>query len=259
MRILLCVGLILWSASQCLHAADGAGEQGGQPALTRSPRAPDFLVGSPRGWVTFSGGLQLPRAGGDLFAFFGDQLTIDRRDFRARSFGVEAGAMLSSHLQVVGGIDGGSRRQASEYRRFISSADTPIEQSTSLMQISATAGIRYTPLGRGTRLSRLVYIPRRLQPFVGGGVNLGYYDLSQGGQFVDAADRSIFNHYFQSSGFGVGPYAQAGADIQVWRMLFLHVQGKYSWIRSSLDDDFVGFNGIDLSGFRAGTGLTVVF
>ena len=41
--------------------------------------------------------------------------------------------------------------------------------------------------------------------------------------------------------------------------MFLAVSGKYSWAHAGLDNDFVGFPGIDLAGFTGHTGFSVVF
>jgi hypothetical protein len=86
-----------------------------------------------------------------------------------------------------------------------------------------------------------------------------HYDFRQSGEFVDFVDLSIFPHTFQSGGWSVGPHVDGGADLQIWRMLFLNVGVRYAWAHSTLSPDFVGFEGIDLSGLRSSTGITVVF
>src|SRR5436190_1284267 len=139
----------------------------------------DFLFGAPRAWIAIRGSVLFPRAGGDLFTFVNDELTVDKSDLRSGGFGAD--------------------------------------------------------------------------------VIVGYYSFAQRGQFVDYADLSVFNDRFMSDGWSVGPYLQGGADVQVWKHLFVTFDGRYTWMHAGLDPDFVGFDGIDLAGFRGGTGISVVF
>jgi hypothetical protein len=119
--------------------------------------------------------------------------------------------------------------------------------------------VRYSPLGRGRSISRYAFIPRRLVPYAGGGVTFAFYQFSQRGQFVDFSDLSIFTDRFASDGWTSGPYAHAGVDVQAWKRLFVTFDGRYTWLHSTLDSDFSGFDGIDLAGFRASTGISIVF
>ena len=48
-------------------------------------------------------------------------------------------------------------------------------------------------------------------------------------------------------------------SVQIYRALFLNVGARYAWVHSGLDKTFVGFDGIDLTGFKGSTGVTVVF
>jgi hypothetical protein len=241
-------------------AADDPQAPGGaqSPAPARDAR-PDFFFGVPNGWFTFRAGLLLPRAGGDLFTFVGDQLTIDRSDFRTRAMGMEVGIVLTETLAAEGAVDWGRRSIGSEYRHFISSTGQPITQTTSLNQTGLSGGLRFTPAGLGRRVSRYAFIPRRFAPYAGGGLTVAFYRFSQQGQFVDFVDRSIFTDAFASDGWVTGPYVHGGLDLQLYRRLYLNVDARYVWLRADLDADFTGFDGIDLAGFRGATGFSLSF
>lgn len=229
------------------------------PVAANKSTPSDFFMGAPRAWLAFRGNQLFPRAGGDLFAFVTDQLTLERAQFRSRGFSTDLGIALGSRLDVVGGFETNKHSSPSEYRHFVASNAQAITQSTELAQRSFTVGARYSPLGRGLAISRFAFIPRRVAPYVGGGALVTYYRFSQQGQFVDAADLTVFNDRFSSDGWSVGPYVNGGADVQVWQHIYVTFDGRYSWVHSSLGSDYQGFDGIDLAGFRASSGISVVF
>jgi hypothetical protein len=252
---------VLGSAS-LVRADDDATPQTPAAPIERPasrPSSPDFFIGPPRAWLTFRGSYLVPRAGGDLFAFVTEQLTLSRSDFRSRGFSSELGIVIAPRVDIVGGFDMARHAASSEYRRFIGSNGQPITQDTHLEQSAVSAGIRVSPVGRGQRISRFAFIPRRVSPYAGAGMTMEYYQFWQQGRFVDYVDRSVFIDRFASDGWGFGPYVTAGAEVQVWKRLFVNLDGRYSWIHSGVDTDFNGFNSIDLAGFRGGTGMTVLF
>ncbi|HUR32943.1 MAG TPA: hypothetical protein VM032_04055 [Vicinamibacterales bacterium] len=263
-RVLACVATFLVCFAARVPAARAADGEPGAPQTQGvppppAPSAADFLFGAPRAWLSLRGSLLFPRAGGDLFAFVSDQLTVDKTDLRARGFAADVGAVLTPSVDLVVGFDLTRRDTGSEYRRFVASNAQPITQFTRLQQSALSVGVRATPFGRGRRISRYAFIPKRVVPYGGAGLAISHYDFSQRGQFVDFADLSIFNDRFVSNGWSVGPYVHGGADVQVWKRLSLTFDGRYTWLHSGLDADFSGFDGIDLAGFRGGTGISVVF
>ncbi|MBM3771636.1 MAG: hypothetical protein FJW27_10215 [Acidimicrobiia bacterium] len=257
----LVVGLWIVLAAAAPARADGP-EEASAAAQRSGPAqdpAPDFFFGQPRGWFALRGGLLMPRASGDLFTFVSEQLTVSHSDFRAPSFNMELGFLLTESLAAEAGLDLGQRTVHSEYRRFISSTGSPITQTTKLVQNGFVIGLRYTPAGQGQRISRFAFIPRRMTPYVGAGLQAAYYSFAQNGNFVDFVDRSIFPDAFRSDGWAMGPYVRGGVDLQLWRRLYANGDIRYAWLRSDLSRDFVGFDGIDLAGARAATGISVKF
>lgn len=229
-----------------------------QPPASIS-RTPDFLIGAPRMRLGLRGSWVMPRAGGNLFSFVGDQLTFEPSDLRTRGMVADLAVALASRVDLVTGFDRSRRSTGSEYRRLLASNGQPIAQTTRLEETGVTLGLRYLPLGSGRRISRLAFIPRRVTPYVGAGATVSLYNFSQRGQFVDPADRAVFTDAFTSDGWTLGPFVQGGAELQVWKRLYVSVDGRYGWLDGALDPDFSGFDGIDLAGFRASTGIGIAF
>lgn len=221
--------------------------------------AADFLFGAPHAWIGVRGSYLLPRAGGELFTFVRDQLTLDNADFRAAGLSGDLGIVLPHGFDVVVGADVNRRTAPSEYRHFIASNGQPIAQTTRVRQTGVRAGLRWSPFSRGQRISRLAFIPRRVVPYADAGIATTFYSFSQVGQFVDPGSFAVFNDHFGSDGWATGPYAGGGLDLQLYRVLYLTVHARYTWLHGTLGSDFSGFDGIDLSGLRTSTGFTVVF
>jgi hypothetical protein len=220
---------------------------------------PDFLFGRPKAWISLSGTWLVPRAGGDLFTFVADRLTLERSDFRTPAFTGSVGVALPRRLDVVGDVEIGHHVVPSEDRAYVKDDRSSITQTTQFDQATLGVGVRYLPMGRGQTISRYAFLPRRVTPFVGAGASFVHYNFLQRGEFVDYVDRSIFNHVFKSAGWSVGPHVDGGADLQIWRMFFLSASVRYAWAHSALSRDFEGFDGIDLAGFKSSTGVTIVF
>ena len=220
----------------------------------------DFFFGAPRGWISVRCGWLIPRAESDLYDFVSDQLTIEPSDFQSGTFNTELGVALRPSVSIEGGLDVSRRSFASEYRHFISSDGTPIAQRTKLDQTGLFVGVRFTPTAYGRRISRFAFIHDRVVPYLGGGLSASDYAFQQAGQFVDFITLAVFSDSFRTDGWAFGPYVRAGSDLQVWRRLYVNLDARYTWQHApTLSSDFTGFDGIDLSGFRGTTGISVVF
>jgi hypothetical protein len=219
----------------------------------------DFFFGRPRGWVSVRGTWLKPDAGGELFRFVSDQLTIDRSDFATPAFLGDVGFTLTPRVSVSGGIEISRQTIQSEYRRFIDNSGAPIDQRTVLSQTNLSGSVRIALVDPGRSISRLAYVPRALTPYVGGGAGLFFYEFQQSGDFVDFETLRVFVDSFRSQGWTPSAHVFGGADLRIWRSLFLDVEGRFVWAHADLEADFVGFDGIDLDGMRFSTGARVVF
>jgi hypothetical protein len=227
-----------------------------QPARAEGP---DFFFGIPRGWIGARSSWVAERASGDLFSFVRDQLTIGGSAFNRPTFGGQLGIRVKPRISFTADVDWGRSSTNSEYRHFIGTDQLPVSQTTALTQSNVSLSVRFDVTSAGQRISRLAWIPRRFVPFVGAGGGLSYYDFTQYGEFVDYTDRSIFRNTFDSTGWTPSGHLLAGADVEVWRKVYLTVEARYLWAHGDLGADFKGFDGIDLSGFHWTSGINVVF
>jgi hypothetical protein len=219
----------------------------------------DFMFGRPRASISVRGSWVFARAGSDLFEFVSDQLTLDKRDFDAPALGTEVGIALMPRLEVLGTFDVSQSKNTSEYRDFIDNNNQPIVQQTETKNVHVGGSLKYSLAPRGQSISRLAWIPRGVSPYVGGGAGAVYYRFYQVGDFVDFVDSSVFYDRFVSNGWAPSAHAFGGVDLQLYRSLFLQVEGRYRWAKAELGPDFVDFDPIDLSGFAMTTGISFLF
>lgn len=237
-----------------------------RPAIAQDPpprqypgSSRDFLFGRPRGSVSVRGGWVLQRAGSDLYDFVADQLTLQKKDFNAPAIATEVGIAVHPRIEVLGGFEYSQSSTPSEYRRFVDNLNLPIAQSTELKEFHLTGSVKVALLPRGQSISRLAWVPRSVTPYVGGGAGAVRYDFLQTGDFVDFVDLSVFSDVFRSQGWAPSAHVFGGADLQIWRMMFMQLEGRYQWASAPLNSDFIDFDPIDLSGFRMTAGVSLVF
>jgi len=240
-----------------LSAASSAA-QSAQPSPVQNS-APEFLFSAPRGSLGVRASFLVAREGGDLFDFVRNELTVDKGDFNAPGATIEFSYVVTPRLSVVGDVDLTRSRVDSESRPFLGSDGLPIAQVSRLSQTNFGGGLKFALVPPGQRISRYAWIPRTIVPYVSAGAGVMYHRFSQEGEFVDYVDLSVFGANLESSGWAPSAHVAAGADIRIRGRVYLDVEGKYIVAHDSLQSDFAGFDGIDLAGFRFGTGIHVAF
>lgn len=211
------------------------------------------------GSVGLRGSWVFSRAGSDLFDFVQDQLTIDKGAFNVPAVAADVAFSLSRQLEILGGFQFNRASIASEYRDFVDNDFQSITQQTGLKQVDLSASVRYALKPRGREVSRLVWVPHRVTPYVGAGGGMLWYEFKQSGDFVDFVDSSVFTDNFRSAGWTPSVHAFGGADIHLYKRLFVTVEGRYLWASATLGRDFVDFDPIDLAGFRMSAGVNVLY
>ena len=240
-------------------SAQSTGDPGSRSPRVQPPPPSDFMLGRPRVYVGFDSGFLFANTGSDLYSFITDQLTIDKKAFNTRVLGGRFGVALTPRVELVVGLETGKSETGSEYRDFVDNQLQPITQTTSRQEYSLTGSVRFALLPSGRRISRFAWIPRTVTPYVGAGGGAVKYDFQQYGSFVDFETRRVFNDSFDSKGWAPSAHALAGADVRIYRKLYLTMEGRYTWSKATLDDDFVDFAPLDLAGFRLGGGVRVAF
>jgi len=258
MRFQLPAVLAIAASALLLPAAPGKAQD--RPGAIQVPSGnPDFLFGRPEGSVSIRGGWLFSRAGSDWYDFVNDQLTINKGAFNAPAIGFDVAVSLTPRLDVVGGLDVNKASVNSEYRDLVDNNRLPITQRTDLKGANISASLKYALTPRGREVGRLAWVPNTVVPFVGAGGGVYWFRLHQSGDFVDFVDLSVFSDVFDSSGWAPSAHVFGGTDIKLVRRLYLTLEARYIWAAGDLGSDWIGFDPIDLSGLRLGTGINVVF
>jgi len=252
-----CLTRLVLTSLVLSSAALPAAAQNNPNPIGRS--APDFLLSKPNGSVTVRGSWLFSRHQSDWYDFVTDQLTLESKDFNAPGFGLDGNVPLNSHLDAQFSFDISRSKTLSEYRRFVDNRNLPIEQTTTLRQINLGANLRYSFAERGRALSQFAWIPTKVVPFVGGGAGAMHYTLEQIGDFVDFVDFSVFGDRFESHGWTPSAQAFGGVDVRVFKRVYATMDARYLWADAELGLDWVGFEPIDLTGFRLSGGVNVIF
>ena len=233
--------------------------QSTQPPAQTPRKSPDFLFGRPDGSIAVRGSWIFSRGGSDWYDFVTDQLTIDRGAFTAPAVTFEVGFYVTPRVDVLAGIDFSSTSTNSEYRNLVDNNRLPITQQTELRGTTISGSVKYALTARGREVGSVAWVPNTLVPYVGAGGGAHWFGLTQRGDFVDYVDFSIFPDVFESSGWSPSAHVFGGTDIKLNRRLYLNIEARYEWADGDLDAQWIGFDPIDLSGLRIGTGINVIF
>jgi hypothetical protein len=252
----VCAGLVVAGMAAPARAQNAPPQSSGS---YQAPTNPDFMLGRPRATLGVRGEWVMASANSDIFDFVTDQLTLDKSSFHAPGFGMELGFSLSERLDVIAGFDIAKSTSSSEYRAFIDNQGLPIEQTTSLRQSNLFGALKFSIIPRGRSVSRFAWIPSTIVPYVGAGGGLIKYDFKQNGDFVDFADYHVFTEDFRSQGWTPTVHVFGGTDLQIYKSMFLSLEGRYQWAHATLDKDFIDFEPMDLGGFRFGAGFHIMF
>ena len=264
-----CTALILLAAPA--YAAQQDQSASSQQPTVSIPSNPDFLLGRPHASIAVRGNWLMASAGSDIYDFVSEFLTIDKSDFNTASFAADLAIYVKPQLDVVVGFDAANKEIASQYRGYSetvsgSTVTIPIQQRTELQQMNFSGSARFGLVSRGREIGRLAYIPRTFVPYVGAGGGVTKYSFKQMGDFVDFATEnpalgtfSIFSDTFVSDGWAPSAHVFGGTDILVFKRLYFNVEGRYSWVKAELGQDFIDFQPMDLGGFRFGAGINFLF
>lgn len=224
------------------------------------PSAPgDFMLGRPKGFLAVDGGFLFANAGSDVYDFVTKQLTLDKKAFNAPIVGLRLGALITPRLEVGVLVEQSRTSVTSEYRDFVDNNQLPITQTTGLQEYQVAANLRWSLVPSGRRISRFAWIPRTVTPFVGAGAGAIKYRFEQYGSFVDFQTFKVFNSTFRSEGWAPSAHAFVGADLRVYRRIYVTGEARYTWSSAPLGEDFVDFDPISLAGVRVGGSLKLVF
>ena len=225
------------------------------------PPSPDFFFGRPHGSLAVRGSWIFARAQSDLFEFVERELTIDKGNFDRAALAADYGIALTPRADAVVGFEVNRASIGSEYRNLVDNNRQPIEQTTSLIEMSLSGNLRLALTPRGREIGRFAWVPYAVVPYAGAGGGMLWYRFQQSGDFVDALDPrlAVFTDTFTAGGWTPSGQVFGGLDVKLGQRWFLTVDGRYLWAAGPLGNDFENFDPIDLAGFRVGAGINILF
>lgn len=252
------VPLLRWSALLFLAAASPLAAQ----ALGSGN---GFLLGAPEGSFTLRVGYAGANAGGDVFDFTTQNLTLNRGDFGGLTFGGDLAFRVGDRTNLVFSGDYAGVSRGSEFRKWLDQNNNPITQTTDFRRVPLTATLQEYLVSPGRSIGRFAWVPTHIAPFVGVGGGWTYYKFHQAGDWVDFNTDSIFTAELETKGWAPTFHVLAGADMNLTPRLALTAQAKYTWAHARPNGDFAsnstvpgsGFDQMDLSGFATTVGLSV--
>lgn len=251
----LLVATLSPQAAFALPSSDDEPEpQGQNPGTTGG-----FSFGAPRGFFLIKGGVYLPRANSDIYTFNEEQLTLDSGSFTSGLFGMDFGWSINNRVDVVFGFEYSSSSPVSEFRDFVDEFGAPITQQTRLRQVPLTASVRFNLIERGRGVGSYAWIANTAVPYVGAGGGIEWWRYEQFGDFVDFADFTIFTDHFLTQGWEPVVHVFGGVDVSLSPRFVLNFEARYSWANGQMAPAFVGFEPIDLAGFRGMVGASFRF
>ena len=257
----------VWTTALLTVLAAGVAEaQRDTPSSTSQPRidsSPDFLFGRPSVTIGVRGLWRSSGADSELFDFTRELLTLDKKDFSGAGIALDVAFPVTSRLDAGFGFEYSRSSALSEYRDFVEDNDLPIEQVTEFSQVNLTGNVEFALFPRGREIGRYAWIPSRVVPYVGAGGGLLWYEFAQRGDFIDTFGCDvacpIFSAQLSSAGWTPSAHVAGGVDVKLTNRFYVTGEARYVWAQTTLEQDFVGFDDIDLNGLRVTGGIQFVF
>ena len=203
-------------------------------------------------------GYTLARAGGPVLDFARNELTLNKRDFDASTWGLDLAVRGSERLDIAFDVRFSRSEVGSEMRDWVDQDNLPIQQTTTFVRVPITVSTKFYLRDRGRAISQFVWIPAKWAPFIGAGGGLLWYRFEQKGDFVDIATLDVVNFTLESSGGTPTGHVFVGVDISLSPRFLWTLEGRYALGGATTGSAF-NFDNLDLSGFQATIGLAVRF
>jgi hypothetical protein len=216
-----------------------------------------YLFREPIGLLTLRGGYAIAGAQSDVYSFVQQNLTLGQNDFNAFTGGVDLSFATTARIDISFGLDYSVSSSGSEFRNFVDNNNQPIEQTTRLQTVPLTTTLRYYLVPRGRSLGRYAWVPSHVAPYVGLGGGMMWYTFSQSGDFVDFQTMGVFHDDLSSSGRTLMGLALAGVNVAMGTRWAFTGEARYAFASAPLQQDFVGFHSIDLSGLSFTGGISL--
>ena len=102
-----------------------------------------FLFKQPRVQLGVHAGYTLARAGGPVLDFARDELTLNKRDFDASSWGLELAVRGTERLDITFDVRFSRSEVGSEMRDWVDLDNLPIQQTTTFVRVPITVSTKF--------------------------------------------------------------------------------------------------------------------
>lgn len=215
-----------------------------------------FLFQQPLGSFTINGGYAHASAGGGLFSFVTNELSLNKSDFSGGTVGVAAALRVAPRFDVELSTSYSGTSTQSNYRALVDQNNQEITQTTDFRRVPLMLSVKAYLQPRGREVGKFAWVPSRFAPYVGVGAGAMWYSFHQYGDFVDYQTNGVFPSDLSSSQWTPAGQALAGVDVTLTPHLALTGEANYVLASAKLNNSFLGFDQIDLSGLSATIGLT---
>lgn len=245
------------------------------------------MLGYSDGAFSFRLGYFVPNAKSDLWDIEFENMTFQKRDYRALTFGISYEYFMTREVSLVVGADFYDRSRIGIYRDWVGytidgydyafpysdyDGDFDLSQRFRTSIVPIQASIKLTPFGRRAGII----------PYLGGGVSLYVWSVDLQGDLVDFSDQYIYSDpdlgdidvygvyptdARQEAKLAVGFHAFAGVTIPIARRMAIEAEFKYNYGKGSFSasegrrtySGFAGFQNFDLGGYQVSVGLNYWF
>lgn len=182
--------------------------------------------------------------------FFGSESAFD--DDR---LGVDFTRMVSERLGVMVSVSQHDGQQTTAFRDFVDDLGADIEHTTDLETADLSAGMVFYLLRRDAIVA----------PYIGAGLGIYFYDLTESGDFIDfdtfaiCSGSCIFEGTFTGQGEALGLFFLVGIEVPVTASFSIFGEARWHDARADLEGDFHDFGEIDLGGKELSFGISFRF
>jgi hypothetical protein len=245
------------------------------------------LLGFSDGALSFRLGYYVPSAKSDLWDIEFENMSFQKKDFNALTFGMSYEYFMTREISLVLGADFYSRNRTGFYRDWVGytiddydyafpysdyDGDFDLTQRFRVSSVPIQASIKFLPLGRRAGII----------PYIGGGVSFYIWSVGLEGDLVDFEDQYVYEDpdlgdidvygvYLtdarQKTKLSVGFHGFAGIMIPIGGRTAIEAEFKYNYGKGKfsavtedrLQEGFQGFEDFDLGGYQISVGINYWF
>lgn len=205
-------------------------------------QAPKVSVTGHLGYFGMTGGGQ-----GNVIDENRSYLDFDGAGIGGLTTGAELNVGVGNNAEVGVGAGYFTGAVNTHYRDYVNGDGSELRQQLRVTNVPVDANVKWFPTGRDSKV----------QPYLGGGVQLNKWSYEESGQFIDfnSANMDVYKEKYKANGVAVGPVAIAGLRVPLNKKVSIGGEYRYQWAKGQLpvEGGFAGDH-LDLGGgsFRAG-------